>query len=289
MPESQVDHLDRLETYYGPPPVPRPSVLTSMRRHFVLASLPVLLFGAAAVAYAVQRAPNYTAESRISVGKLDLSQPGAISGFATATEALASAYSRAIDAPQVVAPVSRKLRLPAHTVLAKLSATPVPQAPLVRVIGIAGSSSGAVKLANTGATALTAYVNASNDAPNPASPTLLRRFRAAQLKVAQASLAVDAARRALRDSDTPARRRAVARADSALQTRRLQALVISNAYNQSQQGRSLTESVSVLTPATSAESDRNSRLQIYLFGAVLAGALVGAALATARENRLRGA
>jgi capsular polysaccharide biosynthesis protein len=289
MPEPSLDTLDRLEAYYGPPPVARASVFESVRRHLILALLPVVVLGAAAAAFALHRAPNYTAEARVSVGRIDLTQPGAITGFATATQALASAYSRAIDARAVVAPVSRRYGLPEATVLRQLSATPVPLAPLIRVTGIAASRGGAVRLANGGADALTKYLNDTNSAGNPESARILRRYSDAQLTVARASLAVDAARRSLRDNgDTPARRRAVASADSDLETAKLQAQTISTAYAQSQQGRSLLELVSVLSRATDAKSDRRTKLEIYVFGALLCGALLGAALATARENRLRG-
>jgi uncharacterized protein involved in exopolysaccharide biosynthesis len=287
MPEPSLAELERLEPYYAAPRIARASVAESVRRHLFLALLPILVLAGAALAYGLQRPPRYTAESRVSVGKIDLSQPGAITGFATATQALASAYSRAIDAPGVIAPVSRQLRLSPGTVLSKLNATPVPQAPLIRVIAVGPSRGAAVRLSNSGAAALTSYLNATNSAANPASRTLLRRYRAAQLSVARASLAADTARRVLRDSDTAANRATMAKRLSELQTRKLRAGTISTAYNQSQQGSSLTQFVSVLTRATQATSDRYRKLQIYVFGAVLTGALLGAALATARENRLR--
>jgi len=288
MPESELATLERFETYYEPPRVARASVWESVRRHPVLALAPVILFVAAAVAYGLNRPPRYTAESRVSVGRIDLSQPGAITGFSTATQALASAYSRAIDAPAVVAPVSRELKLPVTTVLSKLSATPVPQSPLIRVIAVGASNRDGVRLANRGAVALTKYLNATNSATDPASAVLLKRYRQAQLAVAQAALAVDAGRRALRLNDTASIRSRVAHRQSLLEMRKLRADTLSTAYNQSTQGRSPTEFVSVLTPATKATSDRRSRLQIFVFAALLAGALLGAGLATARENSLRG-
>ena len=75
MPEPSLDTLDRLEAYYGPPPVARASVFESVRRHLILALLPVVVLGAAAAAFALHRAPNYTAEARESFGLVDLTPP----------------------------------------------------------------------------------------------------------------------------------------------------------------------------------------------------------------------
>ena len=93
-------------------PAPRRVVhvgsLEAVRRYPLLALAPLVLLTALAVAYGVTRSPTYTAESRVSVSRIGLTSPGALNGFPIASAALASTYSRAIDADPIVADVARR-------------------------------------------------------------------------------------------------------------------------------------------------------------------------------------
>ncbi len=60
-------------------------------------------------------------------------------GFADASGSLASGYSRAITATDVITPVARKTGLPAATVASDVTASPVPQSPVIQVHATAHS------------------------------------------------------------------------------------------------------------------------------------------------------
>src|SRR4051812_9451962 len=84
---------------YAPRPhAPRISILRAARRHWVLVALPIVVFVALAAGIGLSREPTYTGAARLNIGRIDVSAPGALSGFSAATQALASSYSRAIDA-----------------------------------------------------------------------------------------------------------------------------------------------------------------------------------------------
>src|SRR3954468_16068848 len=110
-----------------PLPVVRPATLVeAVRRHWILVVVPALLCLAGAIAFGFAREPNYTAESRLVVGQVD-SDTGGLSGFVATTQSLATAYSRAIDAPGVTRPVSRATRVKADNVPSHLSASAIPE------------------------------------------------------------------------------------------------------------------------------------------------------------------
>ena len=85
--------------------------------------LPILVFVPVAGVVAAKRTPTYTAEARLMVGRLNISTPGAVQGFATAAQDLASTYPLVIDADGVVNPVARQLRTTPADVRSRLSAS----------------------------------------------------------------------------------------------------------------------------------------------------------------------
>jgi hypothetical protein len=119
----------------------------ALRRHWLLAPLPLIVLVGVALADALTRTPTYTPECRLVMGGLDLSQPGALSGYANATQGLASTYSRAITANAVAAPLSRWLGENRFVPAERLRTTPLPARPVFRVIAEGDSSEDSVRLA----------------------------------------------------------------------------------------------------------------------------------------------
>src|SRR5690242_13023884 len=141
---------------YPPALAHPPSPLQAVARHPLLAVLPVVLFVAAAIAVATARQPTYSAESRVAIGSFSPSEQSA-PGAAYAGTQFASAYSRAITAGDVVAPVARQTHLARSQVSAQLSATPVPDSPFLRIQATGATARQAEGLASAATAALTDY------------------------------------------------------------------------------------------------------------------------------------
>src|ERR671937_1251948 len=170
------------------------SPLRAVLLHPIVAIVPVVLLVVAAIAVAHARAPTYTAESRVAIGSFSPSQSDA-PGAAYAGTQFASAFSRAITAHDVVAPVAKDTGLRPDEVASRLSATPIPDSPLLQISGTGPSQGAAVRLTNAATDALLAYVRRSDITGDQASD-LLKRFHAAQAQADRADSQVSLRQRA---------------------------------------------------------------------------------------------
>lgn len=262
----------------GPSRLPRLTVVEAICRHWFIALLPVILLVGAGAALALSRNPVYTAETRMQVGNVDLTQPGALGAFTTAGETLAESFSRAADADAVVRPVAKKLDVAPQLVRARVSATPVPASPVFRVIAKAESGDAAARLTHLTARQLQRY-SVTLNRPEDRTAELYRAYKRASLKYSQA---LDRQVRLDRRSDGPAL--VAAEAETRAAAARLGA--IRQSYNRSAAVKSsLPATAHVLTKATGASSDRRQVLQLYVFIGLVAGALAGAALASFAASR----
>lgn len=252
----------------------------AIRRHPLIAVLPLILLAAGALAYGLLRTPNYTAEARLSIGRIDLNTPGALSSFVEASSSLAAGYSRAISADAVTQRVSRELSIPPVVVRRSLGATPIPGSAVFSVLAIGSSASDATQLANAGSAALQDYVEQLN-VENPNGDRLFRQFKAA---VNRAARRQDRVRRLEEAPSLLTDDRKLIRARTAAAAAGLRVETLRANYQVTQQSQSSVSLVQQLTTATSATNDRNARLQLFLFYALAAGGLIGAALATLRVN-----
>jgi capsular polysaccharide biosynthesis protein len=257
-----------------------------MRRHWVVVLLCVIVCVGLGAAGGLARHPNYTARSKLSVGHINLSAPGALSGYAQATEALATTYSRAIDAEAIVKPVAQATHLSEKTVRKRLSASPVPQSPVFRVEAIGPNAAAAVALANTAANTLVTYVTDLNRA-TPDSGRLFVRFQHA---VAEANVHKATRQRiakAIAASKTPSSelQTALVNSNSAIDTAELRVQALRKAYVTALEGQSSTELAQILAPATQGTSDKRRKLEITGFLGLVVGLLIGAALASLLERR----
>jgi uncharacterized protein involved in exopolysaccharide biosynthesis len=256
-------------------PVPRLGVLQAMRRSIPLVILPVILLVGAALAYGLARSPTYTSEARLNVGGLNLTTQ-TLAGYTTAVQQLAVAYSRAIDATPVISPVAKKLRLSPADVADRVSATPVQGSPVIRVRATGKDGGEARRLADAMAGSLVTYAIDLNTGSEE-SARLLRNFKAATKRMQAAG-----ARAARLKPTSRAHEVAKAREDIA----RLKAQTAGALYQRSVAGQATTNLVQKLAPAAPATSDRNSVLQQFIAGALIAGLLIGVGLAMLRANRL---
>jgi capsular polysaccharide biosynthesis protein len=265
--------------------VPRVDALTAARRHWLIVVVVTVAATAVAVAAASVPTPVYTAEARLAVGRIDVSAPGAISTFATATTALASQYSRAIDARSVTTRAAKGTGLTPNQVAARVSATPVPQSPVIRVIAVGTSAGQAVVLANRASYGLVGYTTALNRS-NPDADRLIGEYRDTSAEVVRLQTLVNRLSRKQVNNPTPENRLELNKQKVNLQVATLKNTTVRNAYTGATQSQAATQLVQMLTPATGASSNRSSRLQFYGFIGFAAGLALGIALATLRANSL---
>jgi hypothetical protein len=271
----------RAEEWDAVPDVPHVGVFQALRRHWIIALLPVLAFVALGATYGLTRSPVYTASTTLSVAQTDLNSPGALAGFAAASQALASAYSRAVDTEALTAPVARSLRLHPAAVDRQTTASPVPQSPVVNVYASAYSQEEAIALANAMSRRLVAFVDrmGKSDARGRA---LLSEYRRAVRAQEDALARQRRAQRAYDQAPTRQSQGSLARARAETSARQLRSESLSSRYQHSQEALAAGSVLELLSPSRQATSDRRSRFQLAVFVGLAAGLIVGAALASLR-------
>jgi hypothetical protein len=266
---------------------PRVEVLSALRRHWLVAVIPVIAFVAVAAVLAVKRPVHYTSTANLSVGHVYVSNPVGIPTIIEATQSLASVYSRAINATTVVQDARRRLGREASSVSGGLSATPIPQSPLIRVSAQSPTSHGAVALADAGAGALAAYIN-RQVRDNSQTGSLATRYREASLAYRKAADISDRLARRYAQNPSAAKKAARDRAAATTDTIALRREALRASYQSAVQGGISSVGVEVFSPAGPPVSDRGQKLQLLLFVGLLGGLAAGTALAlllSARDLR----
>lgn len=275
------DRVDPGQALYGPP---RLSVSQAVSRYWQLLLVFPALFVAGALFYGLHRSPVYKAETRLNVGRIDVVAQ-ATPGYVQATQSLASAYGQAATAEAVIDPTAARLGLSPNVLTARIDGTAVPNSSIVAIDGKGPTAASAMRAANATAATLTAYV-ADLNSTSPDSTRLLRSFRSASLVAGRDSAAAQRATRAFNLNPTVANRAAVARANATLAAANLRRDTLSALYTQAQQNGGTSASLSVLTSATSASSDRGTVLQRVVFIALVAGLALGVAVSVLLANQL---
>lgn len=266
-----------------PPPV---SVLRAMLWNWWIVLLSVVVFVAIAAAVALLRSPDYTATSRLVVGRIDITSPGALSGYAVATESLATGYSRTVTARAVARQVSAKTGISIDDVQSHVIGTPVPESPVFRIQATSPDPDQAVALANASSQALIRYAARLNQS-NPDSTRLYDEYQDAIVARRQAKLQLSGAVADAEAQPTASAQDGVDTALAEVEAASLRVDAVGKAYTASVQSQAATQLIQVVSPATEASSDRASTFLIYTFVGFVVGLLVGAAVAFVRETRLR--
>lgn len=265
--------------------IPRVTTLTAARRHWFLVAFVTLAFTGAGLAAAILRKPVYTAETRLVVGRIDVTAPGALGSFTLATQAIASQYSRSIDAEGVTRRVAPNSGLTPHEVAARVSATPIPESPVIKVFATGPDAAHAIRLANLATNALVSFTTELNRS-NPDTSRLLGRYsKATHDEVVQRAL-LSRVRRKYDAKPTAAVLQDLQTTEVSLRVAQLRSDTLRQAYDASTQSQAATSLVQILERASSAVSDRPRYLQFLGFLGFVAGLAVGLALATVRANRL---
>lgn len=244
----------------------------------------IVAFVGAGAGLALLRTPTYTATARLAVGRIDITSPGALSGYAIATQALATGYSRTVTALAVAKPVSAKTGISIKDVQSHVTATPVPESPVFRVEGTAPNADQAKALANYSSQALIRYAARLNQ-NNPDSNRLYRQYKAAFVQRKLAKQQLNIARADASARPIPTAEEEVDSARSEVEAASLRVDAVGKAYTASIQSQVATQLIQVISPATEASSDRRSTFMIFVFIGLVIGLLVGAAVAFVRETR----
>jgi len=268
----------------GADQLPRIGITDAVRREWPLAVAPVVVLVLLALFVGLVRSPVYTSEARLTVGQIDLRQPGALQGFVTATQSLASSYSRAITAEAVTRAVAERRDISSDEVAVRISATPIPESSVFRVTATGDSPADAQALANTASASLVGYVNGLN-APDPSPEELLRAYEQASLTYNEQAAIVERVREDFNASESASARETLGEEDAALAAAKLRSDSLRSRYRLAQQSQTSVAAPRTLSPASGATSDRLATLQLLLFIALVAGAAAGLALALLRGNR----
>jgi polysaccharide biosynthesis transport protein len=263
--------------------MPRPTVAQAVLRCWFLVLIPALLLAGAGAALALRHPPTYTSEATLNVGRPDPSSP-AFGGYVTAAAGLATVYSREIGAPGVIGPVSKKLQLSQGVIGGRLSATPIEDSPIIRVIATGPSASAAEALANAGASALTTYITAANR-QDPDAGRLFGQYQGIAGQKAQNDQQLAKDNQALNlDPGNSALRARIALESANSNVLGLRLTALNGAYVAAEASQAATNIITPLSPATSASSDRSSKVQKLAGAGLLAGLVIGVALAMWRAN-----
>jgi uncharacterized protein involved in exopolysaccharide biosynthesis len=274
-----------------PAPPSQPSIgsdlLEALRRYWIVVLLFTVALAAAGVVVGGAGTQTYTAQARLNVGGGDLTSQS-IPGYAVGVQSLASAYSRAISADAIVTRTAADVHRPAGDVRGSLSASPVPESPLILVEAKGPSEAAAVALANAGAKQLIAYVTERRPAGD-AGNAVLKRFRtaSARLVAARRELGVIKARLGDRKDLSSAEAQVLEDAQAAVDVAQLQTRTLADQYAQKSDTGDESGVVHVLAAASTAASDRRSTTEKLALAGLIAGFVLGCAVAMLLDRRRR--
>jgi hypothetical protein len=221
--------------------------------------LPIAALVFLALVIGVLRPATYTAEAKLAVGRIDVSSTSA-PGVVSASQSLASAYSRAISADKVNEDINKAVQEPGS-----VSASPIPESPVILVEAEADSGDKAIETANAASKALISYINEINSNA-PESERLLKAFEEAKEEIAKLQTELES---------LTAGSEAANQAKAKLSVEELKVNASEAAYRSTLEEDPSGNDLRVLTSAQGASSDRKSVLKLLLFAAIVGGAALG--------------
>src|SRR5579875_842002 len=129
----------------------RVDALTAALRYPLLVILPVIVLVPAAFVLATRHNPTYTAESQVLMQQPAPTQAAALPGVVQAELSLSPVYARELQFDPVIVPLARRFHTTPAAIASRISATPVPNSPIIRIDATSRSPAGAVALANAAA------------------------------------------------------------------------------------------------------------------------------------------
>jgi capsular polysaccharide biosynthesis protein len=258
-------------------------VVGAIANHRLLVLMCAAVFAAIGAGFGLSRAGTYTSSTTLQVGQANPNSPG-FYGFVQSATDLAAAFSRSITAESVLDAVHRQLGLAPDETVARLSAEPIPNSPIFRVIATGPTARSAISLANVASGAVVSYISQANTA-DPDSNGLLDSYHTASLRLAKAAGETAQAERAYAAHPDASTHVALENAQAQQAAEKLRAQAIAANYQASARSTTTTELVSVLAGAAVATSDHSSKVELYAFTGLLAGMVIGCAGAIIFDRR----
>jgi uncharacterized protein involved in exopolysaccharide biosynthesis len=246
----------------------------------------VLLCIGGAVYAGMARSPTYRAETQINIGRTDVrvqALPGYVAGAAT----LANSYSRVVQSDEIVDRVASALDRPRASVAKDLTATPIPENPILRIIGEGESPEAAVRLTATATSELERYVSRT-DASTASFETALREFREQSRRAADLRRRLDR----LQESVTATGASTASASEEEdlrveYETAKLRADALGQMYRDRQAELASTAGIEVISRPAPSGDDRRSVLQRLIAVGLVGGVVIGSALAMLLGPRRR--
>lgn len=274
---SQLDDTDRLIQGVFEPP--NGFVLSAIARRKWVVGICTVLLAVIGIVYGLSRPNTYTASATLQVGQVNPNSPG-FNGYLQSATALSTAFSRSINAEQVLDTVQHKLKVSRSRATERLSAEAIPTSPAFRVIATGRTELAAVQLANVAAAAVVAYENQSNST-NPEATSLLHEYQAAALNLRRAVANVI---RRSHGKQLYSNALATAEAERNAAAVKLKALGV--AYTDAISSRApSTGLVSLIAGAADASSDHKSTVEKFGLIGLLVGIVLGCIVAILLERR----
>lgn len=229
-----------------------------------------------ALAVGLARPPTYTADAELVVGKtVQLNNLASIPGLAQAGQEIASDYSRLISTEIVTKKAAKALHGPLG---GSLSASPIPNSPVIQVSATAPSSAHAVSLANAGSAALVSAVNQLNEQQSKAAANLLQRYQQADQVLLSDTRTLTSLQQ--QQSANPGLGQQVIAAQTVVDSDKVELDAIGQDYAGTFSPSQLNEQlVQPVGPARPTGNNRKTFLELALLAAIVVGVMAGTGLA----------
>jgi capsular polysaccharide biosynthesis protein len=239
--------------------------------------------------YGVARHPVYSAEARLLVGKsVTITNEAAAAGIPAAEAQFADTYSRLANTEAVTADVEKRLK--SSLLGGSLSASPIPDSPVIRVNATGPSQAAALALGNAGAQAIIDQVDAINQSNQATLNQLLTEYTQVEVKLQEDSDLQGSLQAQLNaaNGNSPTLQAEYNKAKADQATDIIEANALQAQYNnQYSPVQSDAAVVTLVSDAAFTGSDKSKYMEMGVLGGLVGGIIVGIALAALIDLRRR--
>lgn len=276
-------------TQIGAPPPPErydplpesdgpPRGIGAARQHPFLIAFVAIIFAAAGAFVGYSRPATYTSSAVLQVGKVNPNSPG-FSGFTQSASDLATLYSRAAVATQVLNTIQKKTGLAPLVAASRISSAPIPEAPAFQVFATGSTARAAVALANVAAAAVVTFESSqtvSRDAGH---------FFALYTQAAQAQARDQGYVSELQRQHVAAGSMSLVNAQAKVLEDLARSAALGAAYQQAVLAQPPSNLVSILSDAITATGGRSRKTELYGFVGLIVGLVLGYLMSLLLEQR----
>jgi capsular polysaccharide biosynthesis protein len=259
----------------------------SARRHWRVVALSIAVGFLLGAVVALARTPVYTAESRLFVGRTSqLDNLAATPGLALAGQELAASYSRLVATPALIDAITRRL---GGRLDGSVSASPIPQTPIIRVQASAAEPGQAIAIANAAARTLVDQVNKLNDAQKALAEDLIAEYQKADELYINHNQALALLQRQIElagNNVSEALRQQLVAAQTQVDTDQLRLKSLETDFQSALTPAQLNQQIVQRVGSTgTTTNDRNRYLEMALLVGLVVGLLVGIGIAVLIDKR----